>query len=180
MQTRDEVPGLSDMLCGLSRPVFFTGVATVVNRLLNLVQPDVAYFGRKDYQQLMIIRKMVEDLAIPVEIRGVDTVREADGLAMSSRNNYLGAEQRKTAAHLYQVLCEAVEAYSNHKGSRAEVEQAARAKLTGYGFDPDYVEIRRSLDLGAAGDHDRELIILAAAWLDGTRLIDNLSFTVPA
>ena len=176
-QTRVIVPGLSDILCGVSRPLFFTGVATVVNRLFNLVQPDVAYFGRKDYQQLQVIRKMVEDLAIPVDIRGIDTVREDDGLAMSSRNNYLNDKQRSQASKLYKVLRDSALQYTQD-GEKIKLESAARDRLTSYGFRPDYLEIRRSVDLAVPDSGDRELIVLAAAWLGNTRLIDNLVFTI--
>jgi pantoate--beta-alanine ligase len=168
---------LSDILCGVSRPLFFTGVATVVNRLFNLVQPDVAYFGRKDYQQLQVIRKMVEDLAIPVDIRGIDTVREDDGLAMSSRNNYLNDKQRSQASKLYKVLQDSALQYTQD-GEKIKLESAARDRLTSYGFRPDYLEIRRSVDLAVPDSGDRELIVLAAAWLGNTRLIDNLVFTI--
>ena len=176
-QTRVVVPGLSKMLCGISRPLFFTGVATVVNRLFNLVQPDVAYFGRKDYQQLLVIRKMVDDLAIPIEIRGIDTVREGDGLAMSSRNNYLNNEQRSQASKLYMVLRDTALQYTQ-QGERARLEKAARDRLASYGFRPDYLEIRRSADLAIPESGDRDLIIVAAAWLEETRLIDNMVFSI--
>lgn len=176
-QTRVVVPGLSDILCGVSRPQFFTGVATVVNRLFNIIQSDVAYFGSKDYQQLLVIRKMVNDLAIPIEVRSIDTVREDDGLAMSSRNNYLNSEQRSQASKLYEVLCGTALQYTQHS-ARVKLEKAARDRLASYGFIPDYLEIRRSEDLAIPDIHDRNLIVIAAAWLGHTRLIDNLVFSI--
>ena len=175
-QTQVVVPGLSDILEGACRPGFFTGVATVVNRLFNLVQPDLAWFGRKDFQQLLVIRKMVRDLAMPIEIRDVDTIREADGLAMSSRNNYLDADQRQRAAGLYRVLRGIVQHYRPGGGNRAALQAAARQELADMGFRPDYVEVRRASDLAEPGQEDDELVVLAAAWLDKTRLIDNLPF----
>jgi len=179
-QTRVIVPGLSDILEGASRPGFFTGVATVVNRLLNLVQPDVAWFGRKDYQQLLVIRKMVRDLAMPVEIREVATVREADGLAMSSRNNYLDDDQRARAATLYRALRRVVQQYEQGGGNRTGLEADARQELIEAGFRPDYIEVRRSIDLGVPGPEDVDLVVLGAAWLGDTRLIDNLPFITDA
>ncbi len=173
-QTFVEVPGLSDTLCGASRPGHFRGVTTVVNRLFNLVAPDVALFGKKDYQQLLIIRLMVADLAMPVEIVGVETVREADGLAMSSRNAYLSSEERRLAPTLYATLCglrdQIVLARRILPGAADEVMQA----LAGAGFRPDYLSIRRQADLQEAGPDDRKLVILAAAYLGGARLIDNI------
>lgn len=179
-QTQVVVPGLSDILEGAHRPGFFTGVATVVNRLFNLVQPDLAWFGRKDYQQLLVIRKMVRDLAMPIEIRSVETVREADGLAMSSRNNYLDAGQRQQAARLYQVLRGVAQQYHLGGESRDDLEAMARHELINAGFRPDYVVVRRSYDLGEPGPEDASLVVLAAAWLGKTRLIDNVPFRVDA
>jgi pantoate--beta-alanine ligase len=175
-QTTVEVPGLGDILCGPFRPGHFRGVATVVNRLFNLVGPHVALFGKKDFQQLMVIRQMVADLGMPVRVVGVDTVREADGLAMSSRNGYLTQSERAVAPKLYETLCRA-----RDQSVRCEplqtVQTQARQALTALGFRPDYVAIRRQADLGEpAGDN--MLVILAAAWLGRTRLIDNLEFSV--
>ena len=173
-QTVVEVPGLSDILCGASRPGHFRGVTTVVNRLFNLVAPDVALFGKKDYQQLLIIRLMVADLAMPVEIVGVETVREADGLAMSSRNAYLSREQRRLAPTLYATLCglrdQIVLARRILPGAADEAMQA----LAGAGFRPDYLSIRRQAELQEGGPDDRKLVILAAAYLGTARLIDNI------
>lgn len=175
-QTRVLVPGLSEILCGVTRPQFFSGVATVVNRLFNLVQPDIAYFGRKDYQQLLVIRKMVDDLAMPVIVHAVEIVRETDGLAMSSRNSYLDDEQRRNAARLHTVLNNAAENYKDYASIEA-LEQEATERLTSHGFHVDYVEVRRSQDLEMPSGEDRDLVILAAAWLGSTRLIDNREFT---
>jgi len=173
-QTRVEVPGLSDVLCGASRPGHFVGVATVVCKLFNMVQPDLAVFGEKDFQQLMVIRRMVEDLSIPIEIVGKAIVREADGLAMSSRNGYLTAAQRAQAPALFRTL-QATEA-ALRAGDRdfdrleSESEQALRQA----GFRPDYYVIRRASDLGLPEQPGEALVILAAAFLGTTRLIDNL------
>lgn len=172
-QTQVEVPGLSGILDGASRPGHFRGVATVVNRLFNLVDPDVALFGKKDYQQWVILRQMVADLAMPVEVVGVETVRDADGLALSSRNGYLSAQERQVASALFRTL-EAVREEMAHPGaSPADVETQALDRLQRAGFVPDYISIRRR-DLAPAGPQDRELVVLAAAWLGTTRLIDNL------
>jgi len=172
-QTRVTVPELGDMLEGESRPGFFTGVATVVARLLNLVQPDVAVFGEKDYQQLAVIRRMVEDLQMPVRIEGHATVREDDGLAMSSRNAYLSAEERRAAPALYRSLQGAGAALRAGRAA-AEVEGEALAELCAAGFEPDYFCVRRASDLSPPGKGDGQLVILAAARLGRTRLIDNL------
>jgi pantoate--beta-alanine ligase len=174
-QTRVVVPGLSEILCGISRPQFFSGVATVVNRLFNLVQPDCAFFGRKDFQQLLVIRKMVRDLAMPVQVHAVEIVREEDGLAMSSRNAYLDSKQRQQAARLNQVLQRAAANYMEYDAI-TDLERDAREQLASYGFRVDYVEVRRSDDLGVPRAGDTRLIILAATWLGTTRLIDNMEF----
>jgi pantoate--beta-alanine ligase len=173
--TRVEVPGVSDILCGAARPGHFRGVATVVHRLLQLVSPDVALFGKKDYQQLLVIRLMTADFGLPVEIIGIDTVRDADGLAMSSRNGYLSPEERRIAPKLYatlQVLAGQIQGAP--WGSIAEHEEQAAEQLEIDGFRPDYVSVRRQQDLAIPGPNDRQLVILAAAWLGRTRLIDNL------
>lgn len=172
-QTRVEVPGLSDVLCGASRPGHFTGVATVVCKLFHMVQPDLALFGEKDYQQLLVIRRLVEDLAMPIEVLGMPTVREPDGLALSSRNGYLSAEERARAPALYRALGAAAEALRLGRPI-AEVEREASETLMAAGLRPDYVSVRRSADLTKPGDGDRELVILAAAYLGRARLIDNL------
>ena len=173
-QTFVEVPGISDILCGASRPGHFRGVATVVNRLFNLVTPDVALFGKKDYQQLQVIRLMVADLGLSVEIVGIDTVRDADGLALSSRNGYLSPAERSLAPRLYAALCALRDRISAASGAQSGQEDAVLRALEADGLRPDYVSIRRQADLEPAGTGDRKLVILAAAWLGRTRLIDNL------
>ncbi len=171
-QTQVEVPGLSDILDGAARPGHFRGVATVVNRLFNLVGPDVALFGKKDYQQWVILRQMVRDLAMPVEVVGVETVRDADGLALSSRNGYLSAQERRVAPALFRTL-EAVRAEVEGAGMiPPDIEARALDRLQKTGFVPDYISIRRR-DLASPGPQDRELVVLAAARLGTTRLIDN-------
>lgn len=172
-QTRVEVPGLSDILCGASRPGHFVGVATVVCKLLNMTQPDMAIFGEKDYQQLLVIRRMVEDLCLPVDVLGLATVREPDGLAMSSRNGYLSPEERARAPELSRSLGRA--AARLHEGQpAAEVERRAWAELESSGLRPDYFSVHRAGDLQPANARDTDLVVLAAAYLGRARLIDNL------
>ncbi|MEO5343727.1 MAG: pantoate--beta-alanine ligase, partial [Gammaproteobacteria bacterium SHHR-1] len=178
--TQVEVPDISAQLCGASRPGHFSGVATVVCKLLNLVRPQLALFGEKDYQQLLVIRRMVADLALPVQIIGVPTVREADGLALSSRNRYLSTEQRQQAPRLYRTLCWLAEGLKAGAGDFALLEQEACARLSQAGFQPDYVSIRRSQDLAPAGPQDHSLRLLAAAQLGQARLIDNLRLVLTA
>jgi pantoate--beta-alanine ligase len=173
-QTRVEVPGLSDILCGASRPGHFVGVATVVCKLFNMVQPEVALFGEKDFQQLAVIRRMVEDLCIPVEIFGVPTVREPDGLAMSSRNGYLTSAERERAPALYRTLQVAARAIEAGGADPPAVEREAAAAIDAAGLRTDYVSVRRARDLALPGEADGDLVILAAAYLGRARLIDNL------
>ncbi|MGJ0489306.1 pantoate--beta-alanine ligase [Methylobacter sp.] len=171
------VAGLSELHCGASRPGHFNGVATVVCKLFNLVQPDIALFGLKDFQQLAVIRTMVRDLNFPVEIVGVDTVREPSGLAMSSRNGYLSSEEIKAAPKLYESLCVARDAVLAGKQPYADIEIRAILSLQEVGFQPDYFSICRSSDLKKAETGDKDLVILAAAKLGSTRLIDNVYFS---
>ena len=171
------VAGLSELHCGASRPGHFNGVATVVCKLFNLVQPDIALFGLKDFQQLAVIRAMVRDLSFPVEIFGVDTVRERSGLAMSSRNGYLSTEEIKVAPKLYESLCMARDAVLSGKQAYADIEVQAMLSLREAGFQPDYFSICRSNDLKKADAEDKDLVILAAAKLGRTRLIDNIYFS---
>jgi len=173
-QTRVEVPGLSELLCGAHRPGHFVGVATVVCKLFNMVQPDIALFGNKDYQQLMVIRRMVEDLAMPVTIVGVETMRESDGLAMSSRNGYLSAEERALAPLLYQTLSDMAARLGDGEDDFYRLEEEAAAALDGGGFRTDYVAIRRAADLLDPVAGESALVILAAANLGKARLIDNI------
>jgi pantoate--beta-alanine ligase len=169
-----EVPALSDILCGAFRPGHFRGVATVVSKLFNIVQPDVALFGEKDYQQLLVIRLMVRDLDMPVEIIGVPTVREADGLAMSSRNGYLGADERRLATEVYATLQALATRLREGAQDYTALEAAAVARLELAGFRPDYVSVRRAEDLSLPQVGERRLVVLVAARLGKTRLIDNL------
>ena len=171
------VTGLSEWYCGASRPGHFNGVATVVCKLFNIVQPDVALFGLKDFQQLTVIRTMVRDLNIPIEIVGVETVREASGLAMSSRNGYLTSEEKTAAAKLYQSLCIARDAILAGQQSYEEIERKTLLFLQEAGFQPDYFSICRANDLKKADVDDVELVLLTAAKLGKTRLIDNLCFS---
>jgi pantoate--beta-alanine ligase len=168
------VPGLNRILEGEHRPTHFNGVTTVVAKLFNLVQPDVAVFGEKDYQQLLLIRCMVADLCMPVAIASVATVREADGLAMSSRNGYLSPAERVVAPRLYAALAGVKSRVEAGGQDIAMIEQAALAELIAAGFQPDYVSVRRQSDLAPPGPGDTALIALAAARLGQTRLIDNI------
>jgi len=177
-QTIVEVPGLSAILCGQSRPGHFAGVATVVCKLFNMAQPDVAVFGEKDFQQLMVIRRMVEDLQIPVEIEGMETVREADGLAMSSRNGYLTSEQRARAPVVYRLLSQTAEALQAGDRDFHALEKTACSGLESAGLRPDYFQIRRAEDLLSPGSEEKEFVILVAAYLGGARLIDNKTVTI--
>jgi len=177
LQTLVEVPRLSDMLCGESRPGHFNGVSTVVCKLFNLVQPNVAIFGEKDFQQLMVIRRMVADLCMPIEIVGASIVRENDGLAMSSRNGYLDDEQRKLAPKIYSQLKLLADELLNGMDDYSRLEKKFSDQLNQLGFETDYIAIRRSRDLLPPDKDEKELIILIAAFLGKTRLIDNLVLT---
>ena len=174
-QTFIEVPGVSDILCGASRPGHFRGVATIVAKLFNMVQPDCAIFGEKDYQQLQVIRLMTRDLSLPVEVIGMATERAPDGLALSSRNGYLSAQQRQVAPVIYQALQQLSQAV---KSGSADSTALSKAKNTieAAGLKLDYLELRRRSDLAHATAQDNELVILVAAFLGKTRLIDNLQF----
>lgn len=177
---RVHVPDLENILCGAFRPNHFMGVATVVTKLLNLVQPDIALFGEKDFQQLMIIRRAAIDLCMPVEIVGVATSRESDGLARSSRNRYLNAEQRALAPRIFAAL----------EKARIEVEAGARdferleaegmQALQAGGFKPDYFSIRDAVTLGIPAPGAKDLVILTAARIGRARLIDNVRATAPS
>lgn len=172
--TQVVVPGLSDILCGARRPGHFAGVATVVTKLLNMVQPDVAVFGEKDYQQLLIIQRLVRDLNIPVKIVGAPTVREPDGLAMSSRNGYLTRRERAQAPALYRALCAACDGIASKNQELASVEAAGMAAVQAAGLRPEYFTVRRADDLAPPRSGDDRLVVLAAARLGKARLIDNV------
>jgi len=176
--TRVEVPLLSDILEGASRPGHFRGVTTVVTKLFHCVLPDVALFGEKDFQQLLVIRKMVRDLAMAVRIVGVETVREADGLAMSSRNHYLSEEERRRAPVLYQALRQTAQLLRSGRRDLSGLEAMAVERIEEAGLKNDYFSIRRASDLGEPGPGERNLVILAAAFLGKARLIDNLEVVV--
>ncbi len=169
-----EVPGISNILCGKSRPRHFRGVTTVVAKLLNMVQPDVALFGEKDLQQLITIRRMTAELNFPVEIIGMPIVREADGLAVSSRNGYLSESERKTAPKLYQIISQLEAKIGPRVSDYSLLEQQATTRLKEAGFKTDYIAIRRVSDLMVPEKGDSQLVILVAARLGKTRLIDNL------
>ena len=172
--TRVTVPAISDILCGEFRPGHFSGVATVVIKLLINVQPDFALFGDKDFQQVLVIRRMVQDLLIPIEIVSLPIVREEDGLAMSSRNSYLTQENRRQATGIFVALTGAAEKLEVQAAPIMELESECKAAIESSGMRSEYVSIRRRSDLTPAQAGDRELVILAAAWLDETRLIDNV------
>lgn len=176
-QTRVQVPNVSEGLCGGTRPGHFDGVSTVVSLLFNLVQPDVACFGEKDYQQLAVIRKFVHDLHMPIEIIGVPIVRAADGLALSSRNGYLSDQQRAQAPLLYRILCTSKEALERGESAEQVIQQGKQA-LYDAGFTPDYLELRDAT-LGPVTPATHNAVLLAAAKLGPARLIDNLSIRIP-
>lgn len=176
---RVNVPGLEDILCGAFRPGHFMGVATVVTKLLNLVQPDVAVFGEKDYQQLMIIRRAVIDLCMPIRIEGAPTTREHDGLAMSSRNRYLTPEQRRVAPAIFAELDKARRAIEAGDRNFTAMQAAGGDALQKAGFRPDYFEVRDAATLEPPTDATRDLVILTAARIGRARLIDNVRARAP-
>jgi len=176
--TTVSVPGLTENFCGASRPGHFDGVTSVVARLFSLVKPDVAVFGQKDYQQQLVIRRMVEDLSLPVSIITSETIREDDGLALSSRNSYLGDEQRIIAPRLYEVIRSMAEELQNGRRNFAELESAASQRLQDAGFEVDYVAIRRARNLEVPDRDCDDLVVLVAAQLGEARLIDNVVITV--
>ena len=174
--TELSVATLGNIFCGLYRKGHFSGVATIVSKLLNLVQPNVALFGKKDYQQLLVIKQLVADLFFPVEIIGVETVREDSGLALSSRNRYLTPAEHTVAANLYKVLLGMTEpAVKSGAHDYAKLEAHAVESLNNDGFRTEYLSIRNAADLGAPVT--KELVIIAATWLGKTRLIDNIEFS---
>ena len=177
-QTRVSVPLVSEGLCGASRPGHFEGVATVVCKLFNMVQPDLALFGEKDFQQLAVIRKLVRDLNLPIQVMGEPTVRAADGLALSSRNGYLNESQRALAPLLYRTLQQLAEEIRRQPSAQSTLLAAARQQLEDAGLRPDYLELREAVRLHEVQDSDRQLVLLAAVYLGTTRLIDNLQFSL--
>ena len=172
LETQLVAPELGDIFCGAFRPGHFNGVATVVNKLLKMVQPDIAIFGNKDYQQLLVIKKLVADLNLPVEIIGAEIVRETSGLALSSRNRYLSQQEKKIAAELYQTLSGIAETVKAGSNDYQKLETDAIEYLDDKGFKTEYLSVRNAEDLTepAAG----ELVVLAAVWLGKARLIDNI------
>ncbi|RLA44289.1 MAG: pantoate--beta-alanine ligase [Gammaproteobacteria bacterium] len=174
-QTRVVVPTMTDILCGASRPGHFEGVTTVVSKLLHIVQPDKAIFGIKDFQQLAVIRRMVEDLCIPVDIVGAPIARDHDGLALSSRNSFLLDDERSQVKILYETLCWCREQIADGGRDFALLEELATEKLEKGGFRVDYVSIRNSKSLERAAHDDKEVTILGAMYASGARLIDNVS-----
>ncbi len=177
-QVKVSVPGLSDTLCGSSRPGHFTGVATVVTKLFQIVQPDVAVFGEKDFQQLAIIRKLTTDLCMPITIVGAQTARAVDGLALSSRNGYLSADERNVAPVLHRALQDCRAAIACGFDSYSDLEHYAMESLRKAGFKPDYVSVRDASTLGPVTLDTEKLVILAAAYLGRTRLIDNVTLNL--
>ncbi len=172
--TRVTVPEISNILCGQFRPGHFSGVATVVSKLFINTMPDYALFGEKDYQQLLVIKRMVKDLCFPIEIIGMPIMRETDGLAMSSRNAYLDPVQRGKASLIYQLLKESAARLAQSPNAILEIEVAALTRLSAAGFRPEYFTARRAADLAPHSPGDKQLILLTAAWLGGARLLDNL------
>jgi pantoate--beta-alanine ligase len=172
--TQIYVPALSDEFCGKSRPGFFHGVATVVTKLFNIVTPDIAIFGEKDYQQLLVIKKLVFDLQLPIEIQSIPIVRDKDNLALSSRNQYLSPEERELAPFLYAVLNKTGEKIKQGNKDFSALEKEVQKSLINAGFKFDYCGIRSADNLQAITADTQHIIILAAAWLNKTRLIDNV------
>jgi pantoate--beta-alanine ligase len=171
---RVQVPELDSILCGAFRPGHFTGVATIVTKLLNLVQPDIALFGEKDFQQLMIIQRAAGDLCMPIEIVGVATTRESDGLAMSSRNRYLSPEDRAIAPMIYRELDSTRRQIESGSRNFEALERAGFEALQQAGFRPDYYSIRDAATLAAPSPQSAEVVILTAARIGRARLIDNM------
>ncbi|MCA1923003.1 pantoate--beta-alanine ligase [Buttiauxella noackiae] len=173
-QTFVEVPGLSTMLEGASRPGHFRGVSTIVSKLFNMVQPDIACFGEKDFQQVAVIRKMVADMGYDIEIIGVPTVRAKDGLALSSRNGYLTAEQRKIAPGLHKVMQSLADKLRSGERDTEEMLAIAATELNEKGFRSDDLQIRDADTLSELNVESKRAVVLMAAWLGQARLIDNI------
>lgn len=173
-------PPIADTLEGQFRPGFFRGVSTAVIKLFNIVQPQLAVFGKKDYQQLHIIRELVQQLNVPVEIAAVDTIRAPDNLALSSRNRYLTREERVEATRLYQVLSRVKQEVEGRRINFHELEENAKETLRTHGWKVDYIAVRNRDTLAPALEVDRKMVVLGAARLGKTRLIDNLEIDVKA
>ncbi len=171
------LPALASILCGEFRPGHFDGVSTVLLKLFNLIRPDCVVMGEKDYQQLILVQTMIRELFLPLRLVAAPTVREKDGLAMSSRNRYLNAAERIVAPELYRVLLHVREQVNEGQVSYPRLEERAMYELSESGFRPEYVSIRNSRTLAVADKHEKDLVVLAAAWLGETRLIDNVIFT---
>lgn len=176
--TRVTVPFLTEEFCGAFRPGHFDGVTTVVARLFAIVGPDVAVFGQKDYQQQLIIRHMIEDLSLPITMITAPTIREEDGLAMSSRNNYLSAAERELAPGLFAALSAIGERLQSGERRYGALEEEGMASLRAAGFDPEYVAVRRALDLSSPDRDCDEIVVMAAARIGRARLIDNVVVTI--
>jgi len=173
-----KVPHLDQLLCGASRPGHFTGVATVVSKLFGIVQPDLAIFGLKDYQQFLVIKQLTNDLCLPVKIIGAPIARAESGLALSSRNGYLSEKELRQAAQLYVCLIACQVALETGETELLKLEEQAQCQLESAGFTCDYFKICRQSDLQPANIDDNELVIVAAAYLGKARLIDNIRFTL--
>ena len=176
--TKVKVPGLSDILCGLERPGHFEGVCTVVTKLLNIVHPDNAYFGLKDYQQYLIVKKMTKDLMIDTRIVGLEIVRDADGLALSSRNGFLSDHELHKARQIYRSLQKTAKRIYLREAKFQDLEKLAHQELLDAGLTPEYFVIRNSESLKSATPEDPNLIILVAATLGSVRLIDNIRISL--
>ncbi|WP_421132680.1 pantoate--beta-alanine ligase [Alteromonas sp. A079] len=177
-QTYVEVPGISDLLCGASRPGHFRGVATVVTKLFNMVQPNDAFFGEKDFQQLCVIRTMTRDLSMPITIHGIATQRESSGLAMSSRNGYLSDEQKATASIIYREMKATEQQIVSGERDYQMLASMLQDKLISVGFKKDYVHIVNTTTFMPASTEDTDIVILIAAFMGTTRLIDNLQIRI--
>ena len=178
VDTRITVPEISDILCGEYRKGHFSGVATVVAKLLINSTPDYALFGEKDFQQVLVIRRMVVDMLLPVQIVSMPTCRETDGLAISSRNRYLSRQEREKSSAIYSALQSAVERLRNGAFTVEEIEQEGVISLTDMGMKVEYFSIRRQKDLLPVNSSDRNIVVLTAVWLGSARLIDNLKVTL--
>ncbi len=173
-----QVPGISELHCGKSRPGHFEGVATVVSKLFNIIRPDRAFFGLKDYQQYLLIKQLVKDLVFEIEIIGIEIERESDGLAVSSRNAYLTAEEREIAPFLYACLNDVATAILNNDRDYQRLEKEGLQKLQEAGFHPDYFSICHAETLQSANAKDDSIVLLAAVTLGSCRLIDNLRIKI--